>query len=409
MDIYFCDLCGVRVTDADLRAGHGIRSHWDVICSTCLEMGHGKDWLSQRTKPKASAASPTLDAARDRLATLEEEAPAPVAGKAVRAIAPEPPNQAGEPTPSDAHPVLNETDLTSTARVPTPGRGDQMQLAAAANMFSALGQAPQTANKTRGNTPQPPADAIDDLNDDDQAPPLPEDPIPARAAAIVSDTVSPFDFNKSPEKDETVAGLEDIPESDDRLALEAAPAPAAKDKPSTGTSSRHKKAGASSRIAKSPAKAGATSKAPSKSPKSSTKLTARSRKSSGKDSGRMILIGSIISLAVIGILFVVVMQVRQPTKRKVMVGTDLSEITAIIKDTEKKVNDSLRIDDLAAMESALATLNNASAKIADFEQTALKNGDGEDKVEGVLRSLKWPDVYAQSRNLRDRIGIKKRQ
>jgi hypothetical protein len=98
MDIYFCDLCGVRVTDADLRAGQGIRSHSDVICGTCLELGHGKDWLSQRTKPKPEAkaaanASPTLDAARDRVATLEEPAAPPVIA---RLVSPAPPS---EPTP----------------------------------------------------------------------------------------------------------------------------------------------------------------------------------------------------------------------------------------------------------------------------------------------------------------------
>ena len=409
MDIYFCDLCGVRVTDADLRAGHGIRSHWDVICGTCLEMGHGKDWLSQRTKLKAAAASPTLDAARDRLATLDEEAPAPVAGKPIRAMRPEsPPEPAAEPTPVDAHPVLSETDLTSTARVPSPVRAEQMHLASAANMFSALGQTPRPAAKA---PKAPPADATDDLTDNGLIPAMPEDATPARGSAPLADTVSPFGFGQVSEKEETVAGLANLPESGDDLALDEAPA---KDKPSSGTSSRHKKSGTSSRFGKSAAAKGGPGKLTPKPPgkgggKSSSKLTARSRRGSGKDSGRMVLYGSMISLALIGIAFVVMMQVRKPTTRKVQVGTDLSEITAMIKDTEKKVNDSLRSDELPAMESALATLNSTASSIEDFEKTALKSGDGEDKVEGVLRSLKWPDVYAQSRNLRDRIGIKKQQ
>jgi len=79
MDIYFCDLCGIRVTDTDLRTGHGIRSRVDVICAGCLDLGHGKEWLAKRAKGKAGMASPspTLDAARDRAQTLEADQDAP--------------------------------------------------------------------------------------------------------------------------------------------------------------------------------------------------------------------------------------------------------------------------------------------------------------------------------------------
>jgi len=396
MDIYFCDLCGVRVTDADLRAGHGIRSHWDVICGTCLEMGHGKDWLSQRSKGKANTASPTLDAARDRHITLEDEAPARrVASKPIQ---PEPPS---EPTPSDAHPVLSETDFTSTTKVPTPDRAKPMHLAAAANMFSALGAAAPTAAKpTTGASSPAASDDIDDLADAAHAP-LPEDTSPARGSSTVGDSASPFTFGESPKKDETVSGLPILPDTgDDILALDEAPKPAAKDKPSTGTSSRHRKSGTASRTGKAGAKGGS---------KSSTKMTARSRRGSGKDPSRMILIGSAISLVVIGILFAVVMKVRQPERRTVQVGTDDKEIAAMIRDTEQKVNGSLRSDDLAAMESALAALNATAARIEDFEKTAARSGDGEEKVAGVLQRLRWPDVYMQSRPLRERIGILKQR
>jgi len=101
MDIYFCDLCGVRVTDIDLKGGHGLRSSHDVICANCLELGHGKDWLARRqaqlkpTPASASiaasgsaasapakaarggesrpAAAALLDRARDRARTAEED------------------------------------------------------------------------------------------------------------------------------------------------------------------------------------------------------------------------------------------------------------------------------------------------------------------------------------------------
>ena len=53
MDIYFCDLCGARVSDIDLRGGHGIRKQYDVICANCLELGHGKEWLAKQPRPVA--------------------------------------------------------------------------------------------------------------------------------------------------------------------------------------------------------------------------------------------------------------------------------------------------------------------------------------------------------------------
>ena len=86
LNVYFCDVCGVRVTDVDLRSGHGMLRGHDVICATCLEMGHGKEWLTSRggegtlvgagLSQSAGGArnghAHLLDHARDRAATLED-------------------------------------------------------------------------------------------------------------------------------------------------------------------------------------------------------------------------------------------------------------------------------------------------------------------------------------------------
>lgn len=90
LNVYFCDVCGVRVTDVDLRSGHGMLRGHDVICATCLDMGHGKEWLASRGVPEAAAgatassangtalrhqsSAAVLDHARDRAATVEDEA-----------------------------------------------------------------------------------------------------------------------------------------------------------------------------------------------------------------------------------------------------------------------------------------------------------------------------------------------
>jgi hypothetical protein len=86
LNVYFCDVCGVRVTDVDLRSGHGMLHGQDVICATCLDMGHGKEWLSSRgaavsavavatgrTAPSSNSAA-LLDHARDRAATVPDRA-----------------------------------------------------------------------------------------------------------------------------------------------------------------------------------------------------------------------------------------------------------------------------------------------------------------------------------------------
>lgn len=89
LNVYFCDVCGVRVTDVDLRSGHGMLRHHDVICATCLDMGHGKEWLAARggeaalsaSKAQASSKRPSssngvammLDHARDRAVTVEDD------------------------------------------------------------------------------------------------------------------------------------------------------------------------------------------------------------------------------------------------------------------------------------------------------------------------------------------------
>ncbi len=68
-NVYFCDVCGVRVTDVDLRSGHGMLRGHDVICATCLEMGYGKEWLTSRGMseplPAYAAADNGLSSAAD--------------------------------------------------------------------------------------------------------------------------------------------------------------------------------------------------------------------------------------------------------------------------------------------------------------------------------------------------------
>src|SRR3954469_21808786 len=191
MDIFFCDLCGARVSDADLRAGHGTRRRWDVICGACLEQGHGQEWLSQRAGmkpavaaavaaaapggPPPSAAAAVLDAPRDRARTIEEdeEPPSRVAAKPV----------ARDDTADAPMPFARE-DHEITTRVPVPGQAEP-QLSAAAGAFARLAEESKPEPATR--------DDLDDVDEDMPGVGLTPTPAPA---------VSPFAFESRKETDE---------------------------------------------------------------------------------------------------------------------------------------------------------------------------------------------------------------
>ncbi|MFW5751366.1 MAG: hypothetical protein ACOCZK_06925, partial [Planctomycetota bacterium] len=63
MDIYFCDSCAARVSDADLKRGQGIRKADVTVCGSCVENGRGGDLLeaaaaaSLSDEPQAEAAA----------------------------------------------------------------------------------------------------------------------------------------------------------------------------------------------------------------------------------------------------------------------------------------------------------------------------------------------------------------
>ncbi len=142
LNIHFCDVCGVRVTDVDLRSGHGIRRGYDVICATCLELGHGKAWLSasggnsasssepSRTSPSgrwtpAAAVPPVITSSDPAIQVIEVDIDGGDATELVPAVteplatipateAPSPPKP-GDPLPSSSTMPRWQPDLSSAA------------------------------------------------------------------------------------------------------------------------------------------------------------------------------------------------------------------------------------------------------------------------------------------------------
>jgi len=150
MNVYFCDVCGVRVTDVDLHSGHGIRRRHDVICAACLDLGHGKEWINNGsagaavavgagavgTHAKAPSPAPVVPAikrARDDLATIDEDAEAASAPTAppsldeeaeeadpIPARTPEPPALVPAPIFDDDDSNVLPAPAPAAAHVPPP-------------------------------------------------------------------------------------------------------------------------------------------------------------------------------------------------------------------------------------------------------------------------------------------------
>ena len=335
MDIYFCDLCGVRVTDADLHAGHGMRDTFDVICSGCLELGHHKEWLNRRAKSKPALVSsgkpsaPAFGVKGDRVATLEEGIPPSKVEPKVIAI---------EPTPSGPIPVLPE-DHTSTTKVPTFGQPSEMPLAGAASLFSALSSPDHHANGSPKTDSRPGEDGDDDLLDQADHPQVTTTPEPAE---------SPFadDVTENSEKAETAliaakgtigkAATDEAPAIEDD-EIKAKGKGTAKADPRKSTSARHSKPGTS---------------------KGKSSRSARAK--GGKDAGRMILMGSYISIALIILIFGGVYMKKKgylgAKKPVAAVGIDGDEIKAMVQSTMNMTVAAIRAEDLAQLEAAKAAM-----------------------------------------------------
>lgn len=376
MDIFFCDLCGVRVTDADLRTGHGMRDAHDVICSACLELGHHKEWLSRRAKParpaaiSQSAGTPPVEAS-DRVATLDEREPEP----ALKMV---------DMTPSGPMQVLPE-DHTSTAKVPTPGSPMEMPLAGAASLFSALGEQVRSRPGPSGKTDsRPEGDSEDDLLD--QAEHL--------GSGTPEPAASPFadDVTSNSEKAET-AMVPAMKKSGKSVTEEAPPV---EEEPTTkpSTSSRRKAEGGR--------KSSSARHAKPASGKGKSARSARGR-SSGGDSSRMILFGSLISLLLIFVVFGAVMASKgKKTTTQTSSGLYDSELKSRVQSTMTQVVSAIRSEDVGQLRAAKAAIESTADLVDSFEIKAKRDGNSQEQIDSFLeRVAKWPECYAMKRTVND--------
>ena len=252
MDIYFCDECAARVTDADLHRGHGIKKGDVIVCGSCIEKGVGLDRLSevgaevpQATAQPALAGAGALDEIRDRASTsladprMEEpddlpeiiesdepeiEIPEPVTEDvpAVEAVADEPFTDVEDPFAEEGdEPLPKATEETHAIR-----RTKSDDIVDVASGFSALSSDDRTKSDIEDlpediqpldESEEDPYGDVDDFIDEDDEDDLIDD---ADDDDLIDDLVDEADSNESDDAidlssdDDLVAdGYEDEDES----------------------------------------------------------------------------------------------------------------------------------------------------------------------------------------------------
>jgi hypothetical protein len=405
MDIHFCDLCGVRVTDVDLRGGHGIRKQYDVICATCLELGHGKEWLAshQRGKSVAVAAvsaaqpaaaalaatasnkqAPVITQARDRVQTFEDGDESP-------AVAPQ--VLSAELDDGTATSELNNADVAAAAAeiaaeaAPKQPANHHNQFAAAASSFSALAASSKKV------------DAAADVDEGaDRGEGLADE---STASPIIADDENDEKHGKAGESNgESPFGFTDDAKSDPAQKDETLPVdrePLLTDKAASDKASSDKKkssAGSASFKKSSPGNKSSTSNNKS----ANTKAAGRSGKGPAKkvNKNKNILMMSALSIGILSmILLITVKAMKKPHKEQERIEVDLSDnVKTAIKDAKFNVTQAINKGGLKELEAARSQIQAIVPEISKFEKAATSQNPPwtQEEMGQYLQNIGWTDV-----------------
>jgi hypothetical protein len=398
MDIHFCDLCGVRVTDVDLRGGHGIRKQYDVICATCLELGHGKEWLARHQRGKAATAAsqpaaalaanasnkqaPVITQARDRVRTYEDGDDSPVVAPKVIA--------ADEPEDGIATSELSTAEVAAEAAKGEAPKAEANPFAAAASSFSALAATPKRADAAADVDED--AEKGEGLSDESTSAPIIAD-APADEAKDDAGE-SPFGYEEN-KKDGAAQKDETLPSDREPLMVDK-PADKKGAKQSSSGSASFKKSSAGNKSSSSNSKAG--------------NKAARSGKTPAKkvNKNKNIMIMSALSLAILIMLGLFVVKAMKPAKKEQeVIHYDLSQdVKDAIKDAKMAATLSLKTKNVGEMKAAKDKIQLVRDRIDKFVKEAKhQNKDAwDDEAFGrYLEGVDWPDTALMIRLLNDEI------
>ncbi len=375
MDIHFCDECGNRVTDLDLRAGKGMRKRFDTICSACVDQGLAGSWLARLGQGAPAAAMARAGGASLGAGSVAVADPPDIISQARdRArTQPDDPFAVDEPAPLQPLPKPStETDaIPAKPVVAKPIQAKQEApldgLAAAGGGFGAL---------VGAGMPPPPPGLVDDPEESDKDLEV-ADPPP------VADADSPFDFvhpknNDNPGKAETAEVAAVGPKDETRAA----------ERPSRTASDRHQspKRGSTS-----------TSKRTAAAKPSSTRRSGTSRRK-----GNKVILFSLISCTVMLVIFGLVLANRHTGRPERATVTDLplTELKNSVDQAKRDSNAAMGSDDLPTIERAIASVRRMQDEFKTFQGKA--KGWNEDAHSEELRILGYYDVMSTLRDLNNR-------
>jgi hypothetical protein len=412
MDIHFCDLCGARVTDVDLRGGHGICRQYDVICATCVELGHGKEWLKQSQQRQhqrnpTSQAAPHVAAATAAAASTKSSAPiadvitaANVINTAIdRAQTLEDGQEPESVSPqavnpealADADDLIDEDHSSAGDFTPESVPVLNNQFASAANSFSAMGRQSK------------PSDKNDDVDEEEHGEGLSDEsaaaPILAESEAAKSTddaAASPFEFDEHKGgKDEQSQKDETLPSDRDPLMAEK-PSQSSSRK-ATSASASFKRSGNGSKSSSANPKA-----ATSKSGKNVPKVSGRSR---AKNKNKNIVMMSAISVGILFMIGLIILAgTSKPRSEQVIDKVDLSEnVKSAIKDAKSTAIIAIRSKDVPALKAAKIKIQALQPEIYKFADEAKKQGWTDEEMGHYMDIVGWPDTNMLLRNITEEI------
>lgn len=361
MDIYFCDECGARVTDLDLRAGKGMRRRHDTICPACVDQGMAPAWLSRSGAQAAVGASaPSAPPA----AVAVAEAPDPISLARDRAITrPDDGIDVAEPAPLRPIQPAAKAPVPETVAVPAPDT-DRLAASGAKALDRRIADGLASAGGGFDALVGPPP-ATRPLDDEPEETPGPE-----------AKPDSPFGFvhpkdQDNPAKTETA---------------EVDPAPPSADDAAKGNK-------ASARSGKRTAQGSSRRVAPGK---------PASKRMGKPPSNKMIYI-SLASCAVMAIIFFAVVLPGKPKAKTQQTITELplNDLQSAINNAKSASTGALQSDDLAQVKTAIAAVRAMQEAFATFQSKAGSRWDEEAHGE-QLRRMGYYEVNSLIRPLNER-------
>lgn len=420
MDIYFCDLCGARVTSVDLRSGVGMCRDEDVICGRCVELGRGPEWLARHqgvavapavvaavaaaaSVPASVPVASPIDTARDRARTIDRDL---VSEPVKPLVLPNGVPVVREDTDPEADPTVELPPGSVAVPAPIDAASDGLEIttkiessspdfSGLATSFSALG----SGNETEA---QPSADDLPDQQD------LPD---PA-TGNIHKESEVESDPKAAP--DAVAAAGPENP-----VDPQAVPAPvpvlsgARNPRPRSSSSANPRVSGASNRSTGSGVAKPATGKTSRKN--LGPGASARTARPAGFLQSKAAFKGLLIFSVIAPLAMAVLLYLAWCTPKKQRVSSsepqtiNLSEDVKIrILEVNEQVKAALRKNPPveAELEKAQEAIFSLYPKIEEFRREAMgKAKYTEEQVGQVMGTCKWNDVNALGRDIRDKLQI----